>query len=406
LTVPLFIAIRHTGSEGVIIGAGVALAAFVFWLAGRWEEPVFALPEQRVAPPLWFRAVRTAALAAVILGIIYKAMGPMKTITDPSERRRALLKAAAGRRLPDPAVLSPLALRLRAHVVALAGDIGERSIYQRDATAKARDYVAARFRAAGLQPVLLNFAPVPPVVTVRGTTFDNVEAVLGSPRKSGEGIWVIGAHYDTAPGTPGADDNASAVAVLLELGRLLRGAGLGKEVRLVAFATEEPPSFGTRNMGSFQYARRLREAGVPVEGMWALEMLGYYNDAPGSQFYPPFMQLVLPERGHYIGAVSNFASRKLLGRFKRAWRTASDFPLVGAVLPSVLATAALSDQLNFWSEGYPALMISDTAFYRNPHYHESTDVPDSLDYEKMARVTEVLAEVLTALCGKKVKLEG
>jgi len=147
-------------------------------------------------------------------------------------------------------------------------------------------------------------------------------------------------------------------------------------------------------MGSWHYASRLKDDGVGVHGVIVLEMLGYYNPAPRSQLYPPILQLFYPDTADYIGAVSDIASRSLLSRFGASWRRASRFPLILSVLPGPFSSLALSDQLNFWELGFPALMISDTAFYRNAHYHESTDVPDTLDYEKMAEVTAALAAVL------------
>lgn len=393
-TILLFLGVRRLGTEGAIVGAGVSFALTLFWLSGRWGGP----PSASVAPPAvsWKRrAFRTSLAGLLIIGVFYQALARGKV--DPMARRRALLAVTPPLGGRDPGALSPLARRLREHVRVLADEIGERAIYNRNATAAARDYVADQFRKAGLAVSIKTFAPVPPVTVVRGTAFDNVEAILGSPRKGGEGVWVVGAHYDTAPGTPGADDNASGVAVLIEMARLLRAARPPREIRLVAFATEEPPSFGTQNMGSFQYVRRLREAGVSVEGMWALEMLGYYNAREGSQFYPPFLHLLFPDRGTFTAAVANWKSRGLLKKFQWAWRRSSALPLEGAVLPAFLSQAAMSDQLNFWAEGIPALMISDTAFYRNPHYHESSDRPDTLDYERMARITRALADVLKNL---------
>jgi hypothetical protein len=147
-------------------------------------------------------------------------------------------------------------------------------------------------------------------------------------------------------------------------------------------------------MGSSQYAYAMRDNGVKVHAMISLEMLGYFNPRKGSQLYPPFMHLFYPAHGDYVSVVGNVQSRRLLSRFLRDWRAASAFPLQGAILPGVFSGLALSDQLNFWDLGYPALMLSDTAFYRNPNYHESTDTPDTLDYEKMAKVAQALVETL------------
>jgi Zn-dependent M28 family amino/carboxypeptidase len=138
----------------------------------------------------------------------------------------------------------------------------------------------------------------------------------------------------------------------------------------------------------------MRDNGVKVHAMISLEMLGYYNPRKGSQLYPPFMHLFYPTHGDYVSVVGNVQSRRVLDRFIRDWRGSSGFPLQGAILPGVFSGLALSDQLNFWDLGYPALMLSDTAFYRNPNYHEHTDTPDTLDYEKMAKVVAALVETL------------
>jgi len=219
-----------------------------------------------------------------------------------------------------------------------------------------------------------------------------VEAALPGP--AGDS-WVLGAHYDGAPGTPGADDNASGVAVLLEAARLLKARAPGRPVRFVAFGTEEPPSFATRDMGSWRYARGLKDRGVKVHGLINLEMLGYFNPRPGSQLFPPFLNLLYPDRGEFIGLVSNLASAGLLRSVAAEWRKASALPVEATVLPSAFSVMALSDQLNFWGEGYRAVMVSDTAFFRNPNYHQSADTAEKLDYEKMAAETAALVEILS-----------
>jgi len=199
----------------------------------------------------------------------------------------------------------------------------------------------------------------------------------------------------SAPGTAGADDNASGVAVLLEVARLIKERKPGREVRFVAFGTEEPPAFGTRNMGSWHYADRLMENGTRVHGMISLEMLGFYNPRRGSQLYPPFLQLFFPDHGSFVGVVGDVRSRSLLSTFGAAWRRSSSFPLTVSVLPGPFSSLALSDQLNFWARGYPALMLSDPAFYRNPYSHQASDLPDTLDYEKMAEVATALAAAVS-----------
>jgi Zn-dependent M28 family amino/carboxypeptidase len=227
-----------------------------------------------------------------------------------------------------------------------------------------------------------------------GKTYRNFLVSFGP--QDGERI-IVGAHYDGRDETPGADDNASAVAVLLELGRLLMDRPPAVPLRLVAFGTEEPPSFGTRNMGSAQYALSLQKEGIPLAGMVSLEMLGYYNPRPKSQLYPPVLDRYYPDTGTFVSLVSNFNSRGLLKPFKNNWPKNAAVPLETLVLPGPLSSLALSDQLNFWDAGFPAVMLSDTAYFRNPHYHMSSDTADTLDYDKMADVTRTLSDVLSNL---------
>lgn len=394
-------AARATGNELVIIFFNLAwVSALLFGGAHRIEEwierkvpprPPSAAKNDPPARRLLSSAVRITLAVAVAAGIGVYSAGSIFFAANPGERRKKLLADAPHISVQDPAQLSPLARRLRGHVVTLAETIGERAAHQPRRQRRARDYVVRRLREMGYQPRTLRYTSKWMGSFKNGTPFDNVLAVL--PGEGGE-VFVVGAHYDTTTGTPGADDNASGVAVMLETARLLKSKKLPFGVHFVAFGTEEPPAFGTRNMGSSHYARRLRKAEAKVRGMISLEMLGYYNPQRGSQLYPPFMHLFYPSHGDYLSVVGNWRSRGLLRWFLKGWRGATDFPVHGALLPGVLSNLALSDQLNFWTEGYPALMLSDTAFYRNPYYHQSTDKPDTLDYEKMAVVTRALAAAL------------
>ncbi len=388
------ILIRESTSEivrislGVVWGAALPLAAverLQAWLNSR--------PRATAPPP---RLARVLAFTVVLSGILFYVVGPVFLMTDRAERQVRLAKFAPPFPIQDPQILSPLAARLREHVVMLAQTIGERDAFSPKAQARARDYVHAQFAQAGYKPKNIPYGAQWLPSIKNGFQFDNVEAVLPVSPSDQSGAWIVGAHYDSAPGTNGADDNASAVAVLIEVARLMKVRKSSRDMRFVAFGTEEPPSFGTRNMGSSHYAYAMRDNGVKVHAMISLEMLGYYNPRKGSQLYPPFMHLFYPAHGDYVSVVGNFQSCRLLNRFTHDWRAASSFPLRGAILPGVFSGLALSDQLNFWDLGFPALMLSDTAFYRNPNYHEHTDVPDTLDYEKMAKVVLALSETLHA----------
>jgi len=187
--------------------------------------------------------------------------------------------------------------------------------------------------------------------------------------ETGSGDIVVGAHYDTVPGSPGADDNASGVAVLIELSEMLRN----RKIRFVAFANEEAPYFLGPEMGSFVYAR---DRGKGVRAMFSLEMLGYYRDEPDSQRYPAPLGLFYPDRGNFIAFVADLGSFSLVRKSSRLFRQNTDFPS---------------------EHGTPAVMVTDTAFYRYPHYHLPSDTPEKLDYERMAKVTLGLAGMLKEL---------
>jgi hypothetical protein len=385
------ILIRESASENARILLGV------FWgvaIPLAFVEKLQAWLDARPAGAPLPRPLRTALIAGAAAGIAFYVIGPTFLTTDRAQRTERLLALAPPVPVQDPATLSPLAKRLRGHVVMLAATIGERDVYQPAKQRLAKDYVAAQFQAIGYKPNVMPYHALHMGGGIKnGTTFYNVEAVLPAA-PAGSAAWIVGAHYDAAPGTLGADDNASGVAVLLEAARLLKARRPERDIRFVAFGTEEPPAFGTRNMGSVHYALWAKEHGLPVHAMLSLEMLGYYNPKPGSQLYPPFLHLFYPDTGLSVGIVSDVNSRGKMSAFAKAWRRKSDFPLNASILPGPLSILALSDQLSFWDQGYPALMLSDTAFYRNPHYHQHSDAADTLDYERMAQVTEALVEAL------------
>lgn len=208
--------------------------------------------------------------------------------------------------------------------------------------------------------------------------------------EAGAGDIVVGAHYDTVPGSPGADDNASGVAVLIELSAMLRGL----QIRFVAFANEEAPYYLSPEMGSFVYAR---DRGKGVRAMFSLEMLGYYRDEPGSQRYPPPLGLFYPDRGNFIAFVGDLGCLGWIRRSAAAFRRNTTFPSEWLAAPSIIPGLAWSDHWSFRQHGYPAVMVTDTAFYRYPHYHLPSDTPEKLDYERMAQVTLGLAGMLREL---------
>ena len=275
------------------------------------------------------------------------------------------------------------------HVWTLAAEIGERNVFHPRALDSAREYIAREWRAQGLEPRLQSYL-------ARGVESSNIEVVLDGTSAGAQSI-VIGAHYDSVLGSPGADDNASAVGALMELSRVLASTARARTLRIVAFVNEEPPFFYWGKMGSQVYARAMRERGENVRLMLSLEMLGYYRDEPDTQSYPPLFRWFYPSRGNFIGFVSNLRSRRALARVYRAFRNHCDFPAERAAVPSWIPGVGWSDHLSFWRQGYPALMVTDTAFYRNPHYHTVEDTPEKLDYPRLTRVANGLAEALLEL---------
>jgi Zn-dependent M28 family amino/carboxypeptidase len=272
---------------------------------------------------------------------------------------------------------------LRLAVTKLSREIGIRSYQDLDRLAKTVKYLLEEFTALGFQPTTQSFE-------FTGRTYQNVIAELKGTR-SPEQVLVVGAHYDTVRTTPGADDNASGVAGLLGLAKLLAGRPLEKTVRLVAFALEEPPTYRTRNMGSYHYAAGLKKASEKVDGMICLEMIGFFCDHPGSQHYPiPFMKLRYPRTGNFIAMVGNRKSRNFTMQMADGFRKETDLPLVTLNAPAIVVGIDFSDHWSFGKFGYPAFMVTDTAFYRNLNYHSPSDLPDTLDYSRMAQVVEGL----------------
>ncbi|HTS51822.1 MAG TPA: M28 family peptidase [Burkholderiales bacterium] len=275
------------------------------------------------------------------------------------------------------------------HVWTLAGEIGERNVFHPSALSSARDYIVREWRAQGLEPRLQSYL-------ARGIESSNVEVVLQGARHDSQSI-VVGAHYDSVMGSPGADDNASAVAALLELSRALAPAPRARTLRMVAFVNEEPPFFFWGKMGSQVYARAARERGEDIRVMLSLEMLGYYRDEPRTQLYPPLFRWFYPNRGNFIGFVANLRSRRVLRRVFHAFRNNCDFPAERAAVPSWIPGVGWSDHLSFWREGYSALMVTDTAFYRYPYYHTAEDTPEKVDYPRLTAVANGLAGALLEL---------
>lgn len=218
------------------------------------------------------------------------------------------------------------------------------------------------------------------------------------------GIVLAGAHYDSVSGSPGANDNGSGVAALLELARLMRGMKPARTLRLVWFVNEEPPYYKGEDMGSRRYARRARERGENIVAMFSLETIGWYSERPGSQRYPFPLGFFYPSRGDFLAFVSNLGSRALLHEAIGSFRKHARFPSEGVAAPALIPGVDWSDHASFWEQGYPALMLTDTALYRYPWYHTAQDTPDKLDYARLARVVRGLRVVLAELAGAPTEL--
>jgi Zn-dependent M28 family amino/carboxypeptidase len=288
--------------------------------------------------------------------------------------------------------------RLEADVRKLSVDFYPRSFDRPAQLERSAAYVSEQFRASGARVTIEN-------VVVEGEVFKNVVARFGPADGS---LLVVGAHYDShgdaasakaspASHTPGADDNASGVAGLLELARLLGRERQTRAIELVAYTLEEPPHFRTPHMGSVWHAKALRAAGRDVELMLALEMIGYFDDRPGSQAYPvSVMKTGYPDRGNFIALIGKFGDFGAARRIKAAMAGATDLPVYSLNAPAIVQGVDFSDHRSYWAEGFPAMMVTDTAFMRNPNYHRAGDTPEKLDYRRMAKVVQAVYAVTQA----------
>jgi len=272
--------------------------------------------------------------------------------------------------------------RLEEHVRFLSEQCHPRHYLAHENQVKALAYIEAKLREAGGRVERQAFP------TSSGT-FENVVAHFGLETGS---RYVVGAHFDSCGPQPGADDNASGVAGLLELAALLgKEKSLPAHFELVAYNLEEPPFFAGPQMGSAVHAKKLKDAKAEVALMLSLEMIGFFRDERGSQSYPmPLLGLLYPSRANFITIVGKLGQRSIVGRFKSACVGTADIPVVSLAAPSFVPAIDFSDHRNYWEAGWPALMITDTSFLRNPHYHKSTDTADTLDYRRMAEVVRIV----------------
>jgi len=316
------------------------------------------------------------ALALAVAGAVY-----VVTVM-PGHSFRGPLPALA----PEESTLRD---ELRRDIAELAADSQGRNIHNAKRLDAAGEFIAQELTAAGYSVEQQRFV-------AHGATCFNVIAELPGTSRAGE-ILVVGAHYDSVPGCPGANDNGSGVAALLAIARRCASQPGARTLRFVAFVNEEILHGPADCVGSMVYARRCRERGENVVGVISLETIGYYSDQPGSQRYPWPFSLLYPAQGDFIGFVGNLDSRAFVRDAAAAFRRNTQFPSEGAAMPSFVPDAGRSDQLAFWQQGYPGLMVTDTAPFRYPYYHTPQDTPDKLDYERMARVAAGLERTIRAL---------
>jgi hypothetical protein len=285
---------------------------------------------------------------------------------------------------------------LREHVSALAIDIGPRTTVNGNSLVLAADYIHSVFEEAGLSVTRQDYQYYDHRVTnVLGTLPVDTEA---------SAYYVVGAHYDTVPGTPGADDNASAVAVMLELARRLRHERIKAQVLFGAFTLEEPPAYLTGHQGSRMFVRSCQTSGDHVLGAIILEMVGF--TAP-RQHYPYLARWPgYPAEGNFIGIIANWRSWRFGRAVLRGFRKNTELPVESLFLPfngRILPETRLSDHASFWDAGLPALMVTDTAFFRNPNYHLPSDTIDTLDFTFMAELVRSLELALLELPAASTK---
>lgn len=268
---------------------------------------------------------------------------------------------------------------LRRHVESLASISPPRSHAHASSLNAAAAYIEAELRRYSDRVEVQSF-------TAHGDMFNNVSAMFGPA--DGERI-VIGAHYDVCGDQSGADDNASGVAGLLELARLLKTTPPSRPVELVAYALEEPPHFRTEHMGSAHHAKKLHDENIAVLLMISLECIGYFSDREHSQGYPVgLLKWFYPSKANFIAVVGNLSGWGWVREFKFRMKAASSVPVHSINAPAFIPGVDFSDHLNYWKYGFDALMVTDTAFFRNARYHEPTDTPETLDYDRMAAVVK------------------
>ncbi len=326
--------------------------------------------------------IRLAVLAAFLVIFCFGAYFAM--IKMPGKSHSGQLPALTATQLS-------LRDELARDVETLAAEIGERNVWQYRNLTSAADFIEKSLIKAGYEINRQNY-------NVIGRDCWNIEAEIAAT-KHPERIIVIGAHYDSYYGTPGANDNASGVAATLALARRFSSKKPALTLRFVFFVNEEPPFYKTDRMGSMVYAKRSRAKNENIIAMLSLETIGYYCQKPNSQKYPFPLSLVYPSTANFIGFVSNLSCRQLLHTVIASFREHCKFPSQGGAIPKIIPGVDWSDHWSFWQYNYPAVMVTDTALFRYPHYHKPDDTSDKINYSHLARVVSGLETVIAELTG-------
>lgn len=298
------------------------------------------------------------------------------------------LIAQPSTRTNEPSTKKADEARLREHVDALSVEFYPRDWGNPANLNRCADYISAHFKNAGATVEMQDFM-------VGATTYRNVIGRFGAGKAK---KIIVGAHYDSCEDTPGADDNASGVAGLLELARLIGKDSPDVEIELVAYTLEEPPFFGGHEMGSAIHAASVAGEKDKIIGVIVLEMIGYFSDEPGSQSYPmPVMKGYYPTRGDFITVVSRWNQSAWISDLKAGMKGATDLPVFSFRGPAAISGVDFSDHRNYWPHDIPAAMVTNTAFYRNKSYHTEHDTPDRLDYHRMGKVVVGVHAALKAV---------
>jgi hypothetical protein len=322
----------------------------------------------------WALAFVAAVIALIVGAVLWMTAVPGKSYEGPLP--------------PLTAEQGELATRLRAHVSAIASV--PHNVAHAEELERAASYIERELGKLGYEVQRQPFV-------ADGVEVRNLHVVV-EPQSTDAKTLVVGAHYDSAFNAPGANDNGTGAAAVIELARLLsdvrRKSAL--RLRLVLFVNEEPPYFKSDAMGSFVYAKEMKRRGEPLWGMLSLETLGFYSNEDHSQRYPPPLGLLYPTKGNFIAFVGLTSSRSFVRSTVRAFRSVAQFPSVGGTAPAAIPGIDWSDHWSFEQIGVPSLMVTDTAPFRYPHYHTPEDTPDKVDYDGLARVVWDLERVVRA----------